>query len=218
MSIHAIETSYKGYRFRSRLEARWAVFFDALGVEWEYEKEGFDLGEAGWYLPDFWIKDWECWIEIKAVAPEDSDADGAAEWRKLDAFGRERALLLVLGSPWPGEHSIFRADDKSDDRFTEFAACRECDGVCCLLPDDMGYVYLGHHADVPHEKYPVSGSLLGAYQAARSARFEHGECGDQESLENRLNRVQQEHWNLACAIAALEERIEEITGDQQAHG
>jgi hypothetical protein len=28
--IKAIETSYKGYRFRSRLEARWAVFFDAL--------------------------------------------------------------------------------------------------------------------------------------------------------------------------------------------
>jgi nucleoside 2-deoxyribosyltransferase len=51
--IKAIETRYKGYRFRSRLEARWAVFFDALGLEWEYEPEGFDLGDAGWYLPDF---------------------------------------------------------------------------------------------------------------------------------------------------------------------
>ncbi len=30
--IKAIETRYKGYRFRSRLEARWAVFFDALSV------------------------------------------------------------------------------------------------------------------------------------------------------------------------------------------
>lgn len=44
--IKAIETSYKGYRFRSRLEARWAVFFDALGIEWEYEKEGYDLADA----------------------------------------------------------------------------------------------------------------------------------------------------------------------------
>ena len=42
--IKAIETVYKGYKFRSRLEARWAVFFDALGVEWEYEPEGFELG------------------------------------------------------------------------------------------------------------------------------------------------------------------------------
>jgi hypothetical protein len=38
-----IETKYKGYRFRSRLEARWAVFFDALKMGYKYEMEGFDL-------------------------------------------------------------------------------------------------------------------------------------------------------------------------------
>ena len=43
--IKPIETVYNGYRFRSRLEARWAVFFDQLGIKNEYEKEGFDLGE-----------------------------------------------------------------------------------------------------------------------------------------------------------------------------
>jgi hypothetical protein len=32
--IHAIETEYKGNLFRSRLESRWAVFFDELRV-WE---------------------------------------------------------------------------------------------------------------------------------------------------------------------------------------
>lgn len=41
--IKAIETVYGGYRFRSRLEARWAVFFNTLGIPFEYEKEGFDL-------------------------------------------------------------------------------------------------------------------------------------------------------------------------------
>lgn len=46
LNIKAIETSYKGYRFRSRLEARWAVFFDELGIKWEYEKEGYDLTDA----------------------------------------------------------------------------------------------------------------------------------------------------------------------------
>ena len=51
--IKVINTYYKGYRFRSRLEARWAVFFDACGVEWEYEPEGFDLGNGLYYLPDF---------------------------------------------------------------------------------------------------------------------------------------------------------------------
>ena len=53
MNLKPIETVYKGYRFRSRLEARWAVFFDACGVDWEYEPEGYDLGNGLRYLPDF---------------------------------------------------------------------------------------------------------------------------------------------------------------------
>jgi hypothetical protein len=59
-----IETQYHGHRFRSRLEARWAVFFDTLGIEYWYEHEGFDL-DGLWYLPDFWLPQYECWIEIK---------------------------------------------------------------------------------------------------------------------------------------------------------
>jgi hypothetical protein len=54
--INAIETRYKGLRFRSRLEARWAVFFDAMNYEWRYEEEGFELhafNEIIRYLPDF---------------------------------------------------------------------------------------------------------------------------------------------------------------------
>ena len=51
-AIKPIETHWRGYRFRSRLEARWAVFMDHLGVEWVYEPEGFSL-RSGYYLPDF---------------------------------------------------------------------------------------------------------------------------------------------------------------------
>lgn len=54
MEIKPIETVYKGYRFRSRLEARWAVFFDAVGMAWEYETAGFDM-DGMRYLPDFHI-------------------------------------------------------------------------------------------------------------------------------------------------------------------
>lgn len=56
--IKAIETNYRGCRFRSRLEARWAVFFDALGWDWQYEKEGYVLGwEEDDKLP--WLPDFE---------------------------------------------------------------------------------------------------------------------------------------------------------------
>ena len=50
----AIETVYKNYRFRSRAEARHAVFFETLGIKYQYEPEGFD-SEGTWYLPDFWL-------------------------------------------------------------------------------------------------------------------------------------------------------------------
>lgn len=88
--IKPIETQYKGYRFRSRLEARWAVFFDALGIEWQYEPEGYDLGEAGWYLPDFWLPIQHhlyspagYWVEIKG---EISQGDLSTAWHKLHAL------------------------------------------------------------------------------------------------------------------------------------
>lgn len=49
-----LETRYNGCLYRSRLEARWAVFFDALGVPYEYQHAGFTL-EGVWYHPDFWL-------------------------------------------------------------------------------------------------------------------------------------------------------------------
>jgi hypothetical protein len=64
-NLNAIETLYNGYRFRSRLEARWAVFFDAVKERYEYEPEGFDLGEGDWYLPDFYLPRLNLWVEIK---------------------------------------------------------------------------------------------------------------------------------------------------------
>lgn len=67
--IKAIETEYNGYRFRSRLEARWAVFFDAAGLKYQYEPDGFEVkwsdAEIYRYLPDFYLPDFDVWVEIK---------------------------------------------------------------------------------------------------------------------------------------------------------
>ena len=53
-NIAAKPTIYKGFRFRSRLEARWAVFFDQIGVRWEYEPASIQT-DAGQVTPDFII-------------------------------------------------------------------------------------------------------------------------------------------------------------------
>ncbi|MDQ5959019.1 MAG: hypothetical protein QG592_97 [Pseudomonadota bacterium] len=84
--LRAIETRYKGYRFRSRLEARYAVLFDSLKIEWEYEPEGYVLEDGTWYLPDFFIRfpvgsakrkrypDAGYWVEVKPVPPSPAEA------------------------------------------------------------------------------------------------------------------------------------------------
>ena len=105
--LKAINTEYKGYRFRSRLEARWAVFFDACGVEWEYEPEGYDLGDGIYYLPDFLLHDvagrvgGDLYVEVKGNM-SDADAEkinrfisiGAAEAKD---YGKIQTAILVVG-------------------------------------------------------------------------------------------------------------------------
>lgn len=93
--IKPIETFYKGYRFRSRLEARWAVFFDALGVKWEYEPEGFELPSGKRYLPDFKVDcygtrgdvynevSFPLYIEVKGVMTRE-DAEKIREFSGLN--------------------------------------------------------------------------------------------------------------------------------------
>lgn len=64
----SMPTYYRGITFRSRLEARWAIIFDEIGIAWEYEPEAFklDLFENEFhYLPDFYLPETDCFVEVK---------------------------------------------------------------------------------------------------------------------------------------------------------
>ena len=91
--MEPIETEYKGYRFRSRLEARWAVFLNHIGVEWDYEPQGFEFDGGEKYLPDFWIETWDCWIEVKGPEPTDQDK----RFAYLLAEGSGKPVILSYG-------------------------------------------------------------------------------------------------------------------------
>ncbi|GHP00651.1 hypothetical protein KSF_106980 [Reticulibacter mediterranei] len=68
--LAAKPTIYGPYTFRSQLEARWAYFFDLLGIRYRYEPKLFCLRSDLWYLPDFWLPDHRCFVEIKGEQPE----------------------------------------------------------------------------------------------------------------------------------------------------
>jgi hypothetical protein len=91
----AIETSYNGVRFRSRTEARWAVFFDASDIPWEYEREGFRLKTGQWYLPDFWLPTWNCFVEIKGEEPPEEAIEKCRALRDES----DKPVLLIVGTP-----------------------------------------------------------------------------------------------------------------------
>jgi hypothetical protein len=164
--IKPIETNYAGYRFRSRLEARWAVFLDALGIAWEYEKEGFDLKEDGWYLPDFYLPDYDAWVEIKPSRPE----RGYLIKPTALSWNGGKSLLLVVGNPWPGEYVVeyFRPPAQVE-TCQSLALCSECYGLCVV--GDSGRTFVGQHA-CDNSFRVVSLRHSEAFRAARSARFD----------------------------------------------
>lgn len=100
--IKAIETVYKGIRFRSRLEARWAIIFDSLGIEWRYETEGYLIrtsdGYSIRYLPDFVLYGGSIrcpdplFIEVKG----DMQPDDAV---KIKAFAQHYPIYIVGNIP-----------------------------------------------------------------------------------------------------------------------
>lgn len=110
--IKPIQTEYNGYRFRSRLEARWAVFFDAMGIKYEYEPEGFEHYDYR-YLPDFYFPDFKVYGEVKPSdekLSEDSDKIGYM----VDFNGPMANGLVLLGPiPYydPSERSAFPSHD-----------------------------------------------------------------------------------------------------------
>jgi hypothetical protein len=56
---------YKGRGFTTATEARWAAYFDALGVEWEYGTGGLGLEQAGWCGGLFHLPKLNLWIEAR---------------------------------------------------------------------------------------------------------------------------------------------------------
>lgn len=168
--IKAIDTLYKGNYFRSRTEARWAVYFDALGVRWEYEKEGYDLGDGVYYLPDFWFPDDDMYGEVKGeYAIDDIDMQ---KMKRLCEQSK-KVVCLFVGVPDSSTCSNFMFNEE-----TGGAEFREKDA--CL---DVPFRHIAMRRDRKDEfgmfwcagsDYAQDEPWRSAIRAAQTKRFEHG--------------------------------------------
>jgi hypothetical protein len=157
--MKAIETRYKGYRFRSRLEARWAVCFDALGIPWEYEAQGYET-TAGAYLPDFTL-----WGSLAAeVKPESRELVGEALPR-LRAFCRDndQSLVMLIGTPEVRWYALLTPGSREYIDFGMAASKQRA-----------WFSYSGPEWPSPNA-LSYSAAFRRAVESARGARFEHGE-------------------------------------------
>jgi len=186
--IKAIETVYDGCRFRSRTEARFATFFNALGLPWEYEKEGYEIdGER--YLPDFWMSTLDCWVEIKGQQPNDSECSKAFNLARASQkntfilWGEFRPFKMepIPESLYPRYRGVlghgFLVEENNvrwSDTFYMFGECTRCHMVGIWFHGESGIS--GTKSCLCGDDHCSSGDtplLVAAYTAARQARFEH---------------------------------------------
>lgn len=91
MARKGIPTEYNGIRFRSRLEATWAAFFDLMGWRWVYEPT-----DLNGYIPDFFLR---CHANYGSnVVVEVKPASSEAEF--LDAIGK------IKDGGWCGSYVV----------------------------------------------------------------------------------------------------------------
>lgn len=170
-ALRPIETVYAGHLFRSRTEARWAVFFTKLGIRFQYEAEGYDLGDGIWYLPDFYIPEWEAFIEVKGADPTHEERVKAERLALLS----KHKVIVVVGAP--ADQCGFM-HDQSGERFdfwgdeVGIARGRKCD--CLMVAGESWYANLTPCQGLPHcaDKWPARDETIEeAIKAATQERF-----------------------------------------------
>ena len=103
--IAPIRTLYKDVTFRSKLEAKWAAWFDQNGISWEYEP----IPMGNW-LPDFRIKtqNEETYVEIKPA--DEFPADIAEKIDRSNWSGRAMILGRTPDAMWSREQGEWRRE------------------------------------------------------------------------------------------------------------
>lgn len=113
MNIKALTTEFQGYHFRSRLEARWACFFDQMNWPYMYEPAGFILPSGEKYLPDFFLPILNMWVEVKADFLEIFDFKRAVELVK----GTGKPLLILDSDPAYKMYSVIIPTEEVSEGF-----------------------------------------------------------------------------------------------------
>lgn len=183
-NFRPIETFYNGYKFRSRLEARWSIFFDSLNIKYEYEPEGFVLSDGTRYLPDFYLPQSDSFFEVKGIM---TDIDK----HKVEQFIRDIGKPVTIGY---GDMTFQACDNWGSDGYeltdsdsSHLCRCYQCNNYffmgnggsyqcpCCGYYDgDSTAEWCAEGHLIDRDQY-ITNDVYQAFLKSKQARFEHGE-------------------------------------------
>lgn len=227
LAIPALPTPYRGDDFRSRLEARWAVFFYILGVEYHYEHDNiaatYRLSSCPNhpdmvgcqsnspclipYVPDFWLPQYNLWCEVKGRLDDNEllrllEIGTCMSIRGSSKCESPEGELIVLG-PIPAQGCKWapgRLHFHKGTLFSTPVSHYEYDAHSFTIANDYG----GQLSDVLNLSALATSNLLlkgfwdskmkpvvsYALDAARAAKFEHGQFGP----PSRFRPLQRPPW------------------------
>jgi len=167
--IKPLETLYAGVRFRSRAEARWAVFFDALKLKWQYEPEGYQLPNGDCYLPDFVLEKFGI-VEIKPMCEPEAWPKDCRAFMCGDMLNQNAHIMC--GIPGRTEDSVWD-EEATYHGFTQgdhnriWVMCEVCARIDIIYGSESNYRLcerdgcpgqLSEHAHAEHGQRPRRGS------------------------------------------------------------
>lgn len=195
-------------KFRSRLEARVAVFLDALDIKYLYEPEGYSLSDGTLYLPDFYLPVSKQFIEVKGIMT-------AKDEHKIEQALEDGLDVVTIYSDFSFECAelgsrpiIDGVDDidwfedyyyKSSTWDSALAHCINCGNYyfygisgswecrCCGAHDGDGHFTTELKGDGDN-KYHSDTSAYKALQIAMQSQFEHGQTPTSDQIRYQMRR------------------------------
>lgn len=161
--IQAIPVWWKGYRFRSRLEGRWGVFLDNIGIDFQYEPQGFKLTDGVCYLPDFWFPVTKAFAEVKPSDPTPEERKKC----ELTVRGTGGLFLILAGPP---DFRAYMGVSRDSDELTESTYSLDIHANFKAYFEE--HRFWSALADVDLTEETASQRYRDAVYAARGARFD----------------------------------------------
>lgn len=141
----AIETVYGGVRYRSKNEAKWALFFDLVGICYEYEPVTVTGMYGIKYRPDFWFPEYGRFAEVKS---SDEGIHNPKMAQKLEAAidwnSTEVSKGLLLLGNFPFDVRVLHASLLIDYLFCNKGVCLGC---ATIKEDEDGTVRIHFNDD-----------------------------------------------------------------------